>query len=413
MDYPVYLILIAALILLSAYFSATETAFSSFNKTRMKLFAERGDRRAQLVLKLSERYDRVLSTILIGNNIVNIALASIATVFFVHIMGDNGATVSSAVITVLVLIFGEISPKTLAKERPERFCLSTVRILNALILVLTPLSFLFGLWRKLLDKIFRNREDRRMTQDELLLLVEEVEQEGSIDADEGSLLRSAIEFTDRDAEDILTHRTDLEAISLDATKEEIAAVFSESRYSRLLVYDDTIDNVVGVLHQKDFYTGTGISDRPITELMAKPQFAPQSMKLSDMLKLLQKNKSHVAVITDEYGGTLGIVTMEDILEELVGEIWDEHDEVVELFRAVDERTERILCTAELVDFMERYDLTVRSESTSVGGWITEQFGRIPDVGESFLYKGLKITVTETDARRVVEAEAVRLSDDKE
>lgn len=401
------------LIMLSAYFSATETAFSSLNKTRVKTLAEKGSRKASLVLSLSEDYDRLLSTILIGNNIVNIALASIGTVLFVHLWGDIGATISTLVVTIVVLIFGEVTPKSMAKEHPERFAMSVSGSIRVLIVVLTPINFLFSLWKKLIGKIFHHRDDRRMTQDELLMLVEEVEQDGSIDADEGDLLRSAIEFTDRDAEDILTHRVDLEGISIDASHEEIAATFSESRYSRLLVYEESIDNIVGVLHQKDFYVGNGITSRPITEIMTTPLFVPQSIKISDILKELQKAKSHVAVVSDEYGGTLGIVTMEDILEELVGEIYDEHDEVIELFKVIDETTDRVSCSVDLNDFAEHYDIVCDSEAASVGGWVMEQLERIPAIGDSFPYGSLVVTVTETDARRVMEIEVKRIPQEED
>lgn len=401
------------LIMLSAYFSATETAFSSLNKTRVKTLAEKGSRKASLVLSLSEDYDRLLSTILIGNNIVNIALASIGTVLFVHLWGDIGATISTLVVTIVVLIFGEVTPKSMAKEHPERFAMSVSGSIRVLIVVLTPINFLFSLWKKLIGKIFHHRDDRRMTQDELLMLVEEVEQDGSIDADEGDLLRSAIEFTDRDAEDILTHRVDLEGISIDASHEEIAATFSESRYSRLLVYEESIDNIVGVLHQKDFYVGNGITSRPITEIMTTPLFVPQSIKISDILKELQKAKSHVAVVSDEYGGTLGIVTMEDILEELVGEIYDEHDEVIELFKVIDETTDRVSCSVDLNDFEEHYDIVCDSEAASVGGWVMEQLERIPAIGDSFPYGSLVVTVTETDARRVMEIEVKRIPQEED
>jgi CBS domain containing-hemolysin-like protein len=246
-----------------------------------------------------------------------------------------------------------------------------------------------------------------MTQDELLMLVEEVAQDGTIDEDEGDLLRSAIEFNDLDAEDILTHRVDLEAISVHATPEEVARVFSESRYSRLPVYDGSIDNIVGVLHQKDFYTGTGISRRPLTEIMQEPVYVPQSVPIGDLLKVLQKHKAHMAVVSDEYGGTLGIVTMEDILEELVGEIWDEHDEVVESFRKVGEHTYRVLGTAEVEQLDRFFQLDCDSDCTSVSGWVMEQLGRIPDEGDAFDYQDLHITVTETDSHRVEEIEITR------
>ncbi len=404
----------ALLVVFSAYFSATETAFSSLNRTRLKSMAEKGSRRAARAYALSEQYDRLLSTILIGNNIVNIALASIGTMLFVDLCHSEsyGATLSTVVITVVVLIFGEVSPKSLAKDNPERFAIFSAPIIRTLIWILTPLNFLFTLWKKMLSKLFKVKDDRKMTQDELLMLVEEVAQDGSIDEDEGNLLRSAIEFTDRDAEDILTHRVDLEAVPITATKDEIAAVFSESRFSRILVYEDSIDNIVGVIHLKDFYEKSGVTDRPITEILTPPIFVPQTVKISDLLKLLQKNKSHIAVISDEYGGTLGIVTMEDILEELVGEIWDEHDEVVEPFRQTGEKTYRVLCSADLDRMFQFFDVECETDCTSISGWVMERLGRIPAVGDGFVYGGLRFTVTDTDDRRVLEIEVERL-DEKE
>lgn len=402
------ILIIVLLLAFSAYFSATETAFSSVNKTRLKAMAEKGNARAALALKLSEQYDQLLSSILVGNNVVNIATSSISTLMFVRMLPNIGATVSTIVITIVVLIFGEISPKSLAKENPEKFAMVSAPIIRVVIWVLTPINFLFTQWKKLLSKLFKSDDSRRMTQDELLMLVEEVAQDGSIDKSEGDLLRSAIEFTDRDAEDILTHRVDLEAVPVTATKEEVAKSFSESRYSRLLVYDGSIDNIVGVIHQKDFYTGTGISDRPLTELMKEPVYVPQSVKISDLLKVLQKHKAHIAVVSDEYGGTLGIVTMEDILEELVGEIWDEHDEVVESFRKVGENTYRVLCSTDLDKLDRFFHLDVESDCTSISGWVMEQLGRIPKEGDSFDYEDLHVTVTSTDYHRVLEIEVQRI-----
>ena len=313
------ILIIAVLLLFSAYFSATETAFSSLNRTRLRAMAEKGNSKAALALSLAEKYDQLLSSILVGNNVVNIAMSSISTLLFVRLMPDIGATVSTIVITIVVLIFGEISPKSLAKENPEKFAMVSAPIIRVVIWVLTPINFLFTQWKKLLGRIFKGGDAHRMTQDELLMLVDEASQEGGIDQSEGELLRSAIEFTDQDAEDILTHRVDLEAVPITATKEEVAAVFSETQYSRLPVYDGSIDNIVGILHQKDFYIGTGISPKPLNALMKEPIFVPPTVKIRDLLKVLQKHKSHIAVVSDEYGGTLGIVTMEDILEELVGE----------------------------------------------------------------------------------------------
>ena len=403
-----YIISMALCVLFSGYFSATETAFSSLNKTRLKALAEKGNRKAELALTLSEQYDRLISTILIGNNIVNIAVASIGTVLFVHLYGDIGATVSTVVVTVAVLIFGEITPKSIAKDFPEKFAMFSAPFLRLLIWVLTPLNFLFSMWKKLISKLFNVEEDSKMSQEELLLLVDEVEQDGSIDTDEGVLLRNAIEFGDLEAEDILTHRVDLEAVPIEAPKEEIARVFNESRFSRLLVYKENIDNIVGIIHQKDFYIGSGVTEKEVTDIITPPLFIHKSEKIDDLLKLLQTRKSHIAIVIDEYGGTLGIVTMEDILEELVGEIWDEHDEVTVTFRELSENVFLVDCTVNFNDFCQFFDIDDEdADSVSLGGWIMEQLDKIPVKGDRFTYENLNIIVTQTDSHRVAFAKVIR------
>lgn len=402
------IILIIFLLICSAYFSATETAFSSLNRTRLKTMAEKGNKRAKQTLELADKYDQLLSSILVGNNVVNIAMSSVATLIFVAAFPKYGASLSTLVITIVVLIFGEISPKSLAKENPEKLAMLSTPLLRIIIWILTPINFLFTQWKRLLNKLFKADTDRRMTQDELLMLVDEVSNDGSIDANEGDLLRSAIEFTDLDAEDILTHRVDLDAVPVTATKEEVARVFCETRFSRLPVYDGTIDNIVGVLHQKDFYTGNGISDQPLTELMKEPIYVPESVKISDLLRVLQKHKSHIAVVSDEYGGTVGIVTMEDILEELVGDIWDEHDEVIETFHKLGDNSYTVLCSENLDELERFFDLELDSDCTSISGWVLEQLRRIPEVGDSFDYGPLHITVTSTDSHRVMEIQVDRM-----
>lgn len=395
-----YILVMVALVLMSAYFSATETAFTSINKTRLKNMAEKGDKRASLVLSIAENYDKLLSTILVGNNIVNIALASMGTVLFVKLFPDYGAAISTAVITIVVLIFGEISPKSIAKDTPEKFAMFSAPFIRLLIWILTPLNFLFSLWKKLLAKIIKVEESAKMSQEELLVLVDEVEQDGTIDTDEGDLLRNAIEFTEQRAEDVLTHRVDIEAVPIDADKIEVARLFSQTRFSRLLVFDESIDNIVGVIHLKDFYNEDGITDKSIEELMSVPVFVQRSEKINDLLKELQTNKSHIAVILDEFGGTLGIVTMEDILEELVGEIWDEHDEVIEDFELIEENKYIVDCSADFEDFCEQFGIEADEEIASISGWVMEQLDRVPETGDVFDYQNLNITVTETDYHRV-------------
>ena len=389
------------LVTMSAYFSATETAFSSLSKTRLKTMIEKGDRRAELALSLSEQYDKLISTILIGNNIVNIALSSLATVFFIGLIGDNGATLSTVVITVIVLIFGEITPKSVAKDHPEGFAKASAPVLNGLIFVLTPINFLFSKWKALLARLLKSEANTAMSQEELLMLVDEVEEEGTIDTNEGNLLRNAIEFTERRADDILTHRIDLEGVEKNVGHEEISNRFEETKFSRLLVYEETIDNVIGVIHQKDFYSAEGISTLPISELLTPVVFVQRSEKVNDILMNLQKEKTHVAVVLDEYGGTLGIVTMEDILEELVGEIWDEHDEVVERFEELEENLYRVNVSVNMDEFCRFFDVRVESECSLLSGFVTELLGKLPELGDSVQYENLLITVSETEIHRMI------------
>lgn len=397
----IQIIIIAVCILLSAYFSATETAFSSLNKTRIKTLAEKGSKRAALTNKLCDNYDKLISTILIGNNIVNIGAASLGTLIFVQLCGnpDTGATVSTIVVTLVVLIFGEITPKSIAKDCPEKFAMFSAPFINVLIIILTPVNFIFTYWKKLVSKILRLESDNKMSQEELLMLVEEVEQEGSIDANEGVLLRNAIEFAEQEAEDILTHRVDLEAVPADADKKEIADVFAQTKLSRILVYDDNIDNIIGVIHHKDFYTSSGITEKPIKDIISPIIYVLKTEKISSLLKHLQKAKTHIAVVLDEYGGTYGIVTMEDILEELVGEIWDEHDEVVEEYNQVSPNTFRVDCSVELDDFCERFKLKIDSEMVSLGGWVSEKLGKVPEKGDKFAYGNMEITVVSVENHR--------------
>ena len=395
------LLLMAVLVAFSAYFSATETAFSSLNRTRLRVLAEKGDKRAALACSLSEQYDKMLTSILIGNNIVNIALSSLCTLLFIHLLGDGGATVATAVTTVVVLVFGEVTPKSLAKESPERFAMFSAPFLRAVMWVLSPFAWLFSQLKKLVGRVVRSGGERPMTQEELLMLVDEVQQEGGLDKDEHELLRSAIEFTDRDAEDILTHRVDLEAVPADASPEEVARVFGESHFSRLLVYGTDIDDIVGVIHQSDFYADGLQGGKPLSALMTPPLFVPKSIRISVLLRLLQRKKAHIAVVTDGYGGTLGIVTMEDILEELVGEIWDEHDEVVEDIRREGAGVWTVSGGADLYRLLDRLGLDGRQvESASVTGWVMERLGRVPEPGDVFTEGPWRITVTAADERRV-------------
>ena len=401
------IMMMAVCLLLSAYFSATETAFSSANTTRLRTLAEKGSGGAALALKLLEQYDRLLSTILIGNNIVNIATASIGTVLFVRHYGDAGATISTVVVTVVVLIFGEISPKSIAKDCAERCAMLSAPILRVLIWVLLPLNRLFSLWKKLLSRVFRLGGESKMSQEELLMLVDEVQQDGSIDRDEGELLKNAIGFSEQEAQDILIHRVDLAALPVTADKEEIAALFTQTKYSRLLIYEDSIDHILGTVHQKDFYVGCGVTDKPLRDIIAPPVFALENEPIRLLLKKLQQAKTHVAVVVDEYGGTCGIVTMEDILEELVGEIWDEHDEEEVFLRKLGPDTYTVDAAMDLEDFAAYFHVKTGSEMVSVSGWVMEQFGRVPEVGDSFTCGDLQVEVMRVENHRIEEIRVVQ------
>lgn len=399
------IVALLALVAMSGYFSATETAFTSLNRIRLKNRAENGDRRAAKTLALAEDYDKLLSTILIGNNIVNNVATTIGAVLFIRLIGETrGPTVSATVLTVVILIFGEVSPKSLAKENPEAWAMFATPLLRFFTWILTPANFLFTMWKKLLSLVFRNNGDDGITEEELVGMVDQAENEGGLDEHESDLIRNAIEFSDLEVSEILTPRVDLVAAEDTATVEEVARLFVESGYSRLPIYHDKIDNIIGLIHEKDFYAARyrGLSD--IFHLKAPIQYTTGTTKISELLRMLQRNKAHMAVVVDEYGGTEGIVTMEDIMEELVGEIWDEHDEVVELFRKQEDGSYLIGCTADLDDLYDLFSVKGNddSDAVTVSGWVMEQVGRVPEIGDHFQAEGLDVTVTKVEHRRVME-----------
>ncbi len=403
---------VVVLILLSGFFSATETAFSSLNRIRVKNAAEKGSKKYALVLRLSDNYDRLLSTILIGNNIVNIACASLSTMLFVRLLGDDaGPGVSTAVTTVAVLIFGEVTPKSIAKEMPERFAAATAPVVNALAVLCTPFNYLFGQWKKLVSLVFKPREDRVITEEELLSIVDEVQQEGGLDEQESTIIRSAIEFSELEARDILTPRTDLTAVPVGATREEIAALFSGTGFSRLPVYDGGIDNICGIIYHKDFYNRVYVSGAEISSIIRPVYYITEDKRIGDLLGELQRAKSHMAVVVDEFGGTVGIVTLEDILEEIVGEIWDEHDNVVEEISEPSEGEYIVLGGANIDKLFERLGIDEQTDSVTVGGWITGELGHLPEKDDSFVWRNLAVRVLEADGKRVEKAEIRVLYDE--
>lgn len=403
----VYVIILVALLILSAFFSATETAFTSLNRTRLKLLADDGKKSAKKALKHAENYDRLLYTILIGNNIVNLTLATISTLLFSSIITNSeslSATLSTIISTIAVLIFGEITPKTLAKEFPEKVAMFVAPIMDFFTIILYPLNLVFTGWKLLLKKIFKFKSEDVITEQELLTYVEEANEDGTLDNNETELISSAIEFNDAEVGDILVPRVNVIAVEENTPMKDIRLVFSEHGFSRLPVYRGSIDTIIGMIHEKDFYAAYTSGATNIKGIVTSMALATEHMKISALLRSMQKQKVHMATVVDEYGGTLGIVTLEDILEELVGEIWDEHDEVVDYFTKLDDEHYLVDGNAELSEFFEIFsqEEDEESDSNTVSGWIIERSGDIPPIGYTFDYNNLTVTVTKRTLKKVLE-----------
>ena len=381
------LVALIILIAFSAFFSASETAFSSLNQIRLKSRAEEGDTSAARVLAMAEKYDKLLSSILIGNNIVNIAAASIGTVLFTKWLGaERGATTSTIVLTVVVLIFGEVTPKTLAKEMPETIATAVSPVLSLLLTLFTPLTWLFSQWKKLLGRFVHSSESDAITEGELITMVSEAENDGELTDRESQLIRSAIEFDDVEVEEILTPRVDVVAVEDDISLEELAQTFAESGYSRLPVYHDTVDNIIGVVHEKDFYIARLKKSVTMEDLIAPTLYTTGSTQISQLLRTLREQHHHMAVVVDEYGGTEGIITMEDLLEEIVGNIYDEFDkaeqpEIVPL----GENQWRIAGSTPISTLVDDLELPLpeSDDYDTLGGLIVTRLNAIPKDGEQF------------------------------
>ena len=402
-----YIFSILCLLLLSAFFSATETAFTSLNRIKMKNMANDDVKNAKLVLKLEDRYDKLLSTILIGNNIANIGMTAIATVMFVALLGGSlGPTASTVVMTVAVLIFGEISPKNIAKEHPEGFALFAAPIMRGLMWIFTPLNVFFSLWKKLLGKIFGTQENGSYTEDELITIVEEAQIGGSIGKEQQELITNAIEFDDLEAIDVITPRVDIVAVELGTSVEEIGRTFKESGLSRLPVYEDDLDNIIGIINQKDFHNYVVGENRELEQYIKPVAYVAESIKAAVLLKKMQTKKTHIAIIVDEYGGTTGLVTMEDIIEELVGKIYDEHDaiEMREVTRLYD-GSYSVAGGANVEKFFEMVGEDIDINATTINGWVMIELDRLAKVGDTFTYRSrhkiFHVRVTRADERRAL------------
>lgn len=402
-----HIISIITLIVLSATFSATETAFTSLNTAKIKKQANDDVKHAKLVLSFVSQYDKLLSTILIGNNIANIACTAIATIMFIDIFGGVGATISTIVITLLVLVFGEITPKNIAKEKDEEFALFIAPFINVLMYVFAPLNFLFSLWKKLIGKLSKSDYKPEYTEDELKNIVDEATSGGGIDKEQSQLIKNAIEFAELEAIDVITPRTDIIAIELGSSIEDIGKLFKDNGLSRLPVYEDDLDDIIGVLNQKDYHNYVVAEKKPLEDYIKPVAYVAESMKASDLLKRMQVKKTHIAIIVDEYGGTTGLVTMEDIIEEIVGKIYDEHDSIE--YRQVTKQRDGSFKVAGGTNVSKFFEMTGEDieleDATTVNGWVMIELDRLPKIGDSFDYetrhKIYHVTVTKADNRRAL------------
>ena len=395
-------------VVMSAYFSATETAFSTLNRIRLKTMAEDGNKRAAKTLKLAENFDSLLSTILIGNNIVNILASSLATVLFIALLGGDqnlATTLSTVVLTVVVLIFGEISPKSIAKESPEKFAMFSTPIISFFIMIFTPLNFLFKQWKKLLSHIFKAEEEVGITEEELISIIEEAEEDGNFEKSETDLIRSAIEFNELEVGDIFTPRIDITYVKKDYELERIKEIFIESGFSRLPVCEDDLDNVSGILYYKDFFTKKFDS---IDEITKPVLYVTKNRKVNELMAELQEKKLHLAIVADEYGSTAGIVTLEDILEEIVGDIWDEHDDVEFDVREVGEGEYIASGKANASKVFDEIGIDDEIDALTINGWAMNALGRIPAAGDKFEANNLSATVIKMNGKRIDNIRLVKL-----
>lgn len=408
----IMIITIVLLIACSAFFSASETALTSANRIRLKSKAEEGSKGAKMALKLLDKYDKVITTILIGNNIVNIAASSIATVLFTTLIDEvNGPLVATIALTLALLAFGEVMPKSIAKDHSEGLTIGTSGIISFLTFIFTPLSLFFTGLKKLVSLIFgKGDKEVSVTEQELLAIIDEIEDEGVLEEQERDLVKSALVFDETMADEIITHRVDITAVDINEDTETVKNIFISEEYSRLPVYEGSVDKIVGFISQKEFFKryltrkeGENIMLRDIVQDII---FAPHLMKISDIMKQMQKEKIHMAVVLDQYGGTLGIVTLEDILEQLVGEIWDENDEIVAPVTFVTDTVFHVNGDVSLNDFRRYWhnrtgsNPLIDSNARTVGGWILELFGKIPETQESVKTADFNITVLKVSDRRI-------------
>ena len=402
-----YLIAIILLTLSSTFFSATETAFSSANKIKLKNLAADDNKRAAYALRLCEDFDRLITAVLVGNTISNITMTTVATVYGIMTWGAKvGPTIATVMVTFLVLVFGEISPKILAREYAEETALALTPFVRALIFILTPLTFVFNGLKLFLKKVFGKKDGPEFSEDELLTIVEEAEAGGAIGEEQSELIANAIEFNDIDAIDILTPRVDIVAVEKGTPVAEIKKVFKKSGLSRLPVYEDDLDNIIGVINQKDLYNNNVKTIKDAEKIIKPVAYVAETLKAAVLLKKMQAKRTHIAIVVDEYGGTTGLVTLEDIIEEIVGDIYDEHDTVtMKDVRPAGDDVYMVAGGANLEDFFEMFDEEIDADATTINGWVMIELDRLPKVGDEFDYESkhklFHVKVTKADARRAL------------
>lgn len=393
------IIIIIILVIFSAFFSGCETAYTSSNKIKLKTMADEGNKKAEKVLELLDRYDRFISTDLIGNNLVNIMSTSIATILFVNIALKNhwdenvGTTLATIVMTLLVLTFGEVLPKGIAKAMPERMAMLCYWPIKILTYVFFPISIVFEKLQKIVLGWFKTKDDNSITEDDLLTIIDEIEEEGKIKPYEKELISSAIKFDDIEVKEIVTPRKEIVAIEESSTIEEIHEVFKESRFTRLPIYNGTIDNIIGILNEKDFYQEImDHEDNPnkefkIKEIMQPIHFFYDEAKISIVFRQFKENKYHMAVVLDQFDGTLGIITLEDVLEELVGEIFDENDEIFDETQEIQDGQYVVSGKEMLFDAFDTMEIEIDNdlENQTVNAWASQVLGHIPFSGDNFLF----------------------------
>lgn len=399
-------VIVALLIALSAFFSATETSISFANKIRIQQKADKGNKKAKTAMYVIKNFDNALTTILICNNVVNLSCSSIATVLCVRIWGDLGSAIATGATTFLVLTFGEVLPKCFAKEHCDSFAMKTAGFLKLLMLIFTPIVFFFVKLKSSVLKLFGGSEHTpSVTENELKYIVESIEEEGVLEESESEMVRSALDFDDKTVEEILTPRVDVTTIDVNETPENIKSIIIENRYSRIPVYEKTVDHIVGILHTRDYLEGLADGKAPkIKDMMVPAHFVFKTQQLSKTLSTFKRNKIHLAVVTDEYGGTLGIVTMEDLLEEIVGDIWDEDEEIEHGYYKTGKDEFLVNGDIEIDDMLALFNLdegTLVSDSLTIGGFVLENVGAIPKKRDSFEIDGFKFTVVEVRNQRII------------